>query len=283
MSTREKGPKVIVAQGRVPAQPAAAHTPGAQPHAQGRKAGNAQALRRGRRHLHGRPLLHPPVRLSVADREGQSRSAQARPGGGREPRLRGLRRVRRSGALPPFSALRFTTPSWSIIPAGSNGPCSACAAGSLASCKGATSASGRSRGSRGACAKRFQAGHRRARRPGRRRAHPVAAARGRIQRLHRAIDLGAGRGPAHRGHALLPRVLPARRCRGRRCGPGAGADAQSRRRGPRGGLRAHGSGPRHAARAGHARPHNAASLQPTASIRSARSRPWATAWPTAKP
>src|SRR5690606_14854137 len=52
-------------------------------------------LRRGRGHLHRRPLLHPPVRLPDPDGEGQHRSAAPGAGGPREQRLRRLRPVRR--------------------------------------------------------------------------------------------------------------------------------------------------------------------------------------------
>src|SRR5258706_10919275 len=72
--------------------------------AQARRACGAHALRRRRRDLHRRPFLHPVVRLPVADRQAEPRSAAHRPGDHRDRQLRGLRTVRRGrpcgGAVP---------------------------------------------------------------------------------------------------------------------------------------------------------------------------------------
>src|SRR6516165_5423800 len=63
--------------------------------AQARRAGGARALRRRRRDLHRRPFLHQALRLSLAHRQAQSRSAAQRSGGDRDRELRRLRTVRR--------------------------------------------------------------------------------------------------------------------------------------------------------------------------------------------
>src|SRR5215472_3307092 len=63
--------------------------------AQARRAGGAGALRRRRRDLHRRPFLHQALRLPVAHRQAQSRSAAQRSGGNRDRELRRLRTVRR--------------------------------------------------------------------------------------------------------------------------------------------------------------------------------------------
>ena len=72
--------------------------------AQARRARGEDALRRRRRDLHRRSFLHPAVRLSVADRQAQSRSAAHRSGRDRDRKLRRLRAVRRGrargGAVP---------------------------------------------------------------------------------------------------------------------------------------------------------------------------------------
>src|SRR5512143_3496886 len=79
---------------RAPAPPEA----GAREGSRGGTAHGAREVRRRRGHLHGRPLLHPALRLPYAHRQGQSRSAAPRPGGRRDRRLRGLRPVRRERA-----------------------------------------------------------------------------------------------------------------------------------------------------------------------------------------
>src|SRR6185436_7172231 len=63
-----------------------------------RQTDRAREVRRGRRHLHRRSLLHPPVGLPHPHRQGQPGSAAPRPGGHRDRRLRGLRPVRRERA-----------------------------------------------------------------------------------------------------------------------------------------------------------------------------------------
>ena len=86
------------------AEQAAPRAPAAQQGDQGRQARGARALRRRCRHLHRRPLLHPPLGLPVADDRAQSRSAAQRAGDQGDQLLRRLRAVRRGracrGALP---------------------------------------------------------------------------------------------------------------------------------------------------------------------------------------
>src|SRR6516162_3967335 len=62
---------------------------------QARQASCAGALRRRRRDLHRRPFLHQALRLPLAHRQAQSRSAAQRSGGDRDRELRRLRTVRR--------------------------------------------------------------------------------------------------------------------------------------------------------------------------------------------
>src|SRR5262249_12295959 len=66
--------------------------------AQARRARGAHPLRRRRRDLHRRSLLHQAVRLPVADGQAQSRSAAHRSGRDCDRELRRLRPVRRGGA-----------------------------------------------------------------------------------------------------------------------------------------------------------------------------------------
>ena len=72
--------------------------------AQGRRARRAHQVRRRRRDLHRRSFLHPPLRLPVAHREAEPRSAAHRSGRRRDRELRRLRPVRRGrargGAVP---------------------------------------------------------------------------------------------------------------------------------------------------------------------------------------
>src|SRR4029077_8850205 len=64
----------------------------------------ARQVRRGRGHLHRRPLVHSPLRLPDAHDQGQPGPAAHRSGGDRDRRLRRLRPMRREcarrGALP---------------------------------------------------------------------------------------------------------------------------------------------------------------------------------------
>ena len=83
---------------RMPARAAAAHQADPRARPAGRAARGADQVRRRRRDLHRRPLLHPPVGLPDADRQALARPAQARPGRPCRVRLRRLRPVRRSGA-----------------------------------------------------------------------------------------------------------------------------------------------------------------------------------------
>src|SRR5438309_1436700 len=68
------------------------------------RAPRARQVRRGRGHLHGRSLLHSPLRLPDAHDQGQPGSAAYRSGGDGHRRLRRLRPVRRErarrGTLP---------------------------------------------------------------------------------------------------------------------------------------------------------------------------------------
>src|SRR5215510_5759434 len=80
----------------MPARPPAPRARRRRREAQARRAGGAGALRRRRRDLHRRPFLHQALRLPVAHRQAQSRSAAQRSGGNRDRELRRLRTVRRA-------------------------------------------------------------------------------------------------------------------------------------------------------------------------------------------
>ncbi len=104
MTAKEKGLKVIIAEGECQLErQRKLQTPGGATARKGEKA-CAGEIRRRRRHLHRRPLLHPPVRMPDAHHQGQPRSAAPRSGGHGDRRLRRLRVVRRErargGALP---------------------------------------------------------------------------------------------------------------------------------------------------------------------------------------
>src|SRR6266446_2266124 len=101
--------------------PARAPAPGAgrgRRKAQARRACGAHALRRRRGHLHRRPLLHPVVRLPVADRQAKPRSAPHRPGDHRDRQLRGLRTMRRGrpcGCAVPVVLPRRADPQSELV------------------------------------------------------------------------------------------------------------------------------------------------------------------------
>ena len=104
MRTAERGLKVIIADGECQlARQRRVRAEDAEKLKRGERVVRVP-LRRRRRDLHRRPFLHPAVRLPVADREAQSRSAAQRPGGDRDRELRRLRPVRRGrarrGAVP---------------------------------------------------------------------------------------------------------------------------------------------------------------------------------------
>ena len=80
---------------RMPARAPAPRARRGRREAQARRARGEDALRRRRRDLHRRPFLHPALRLPVADRQAQSRSAAQRSGRHRDRKLRRLRPVRR--------------------------------------------------------------------------------------------------------------------------------------------------------------------------------------------
>ena len=73
-----------------------------------RRARRARALRRRLRHLHRRPLVHPPVGLPVAVDQAEPGPAAHRPGRDRARQLRRLRRVRRGRRTRPCCARRST-------------------------------------------------------------------------------------------------------------------------------------------------------------------------------
>ncbi len=104
MSDRRQGAEGHRRRRRMPARPPAPHPPADRRSAQARRARRAHPLRRRRRGLHRRSLLHPPVGLPLAGGQAQPRSAALRSGGARQQRLRRLRPVRRGGrrrrALP---------------------------------------------------------------------------------------------------------------------------------------------------------------------------------------
>ena len=97
-TTDEPGLKVIVAEGECQLERQRRIRPMLARLLGSGAARGAHPLRRGRRHLLGRPFLHPALGLPLAHAEGVVRPAQGRPGGARQPRLRRLRPVRRSRA-----------------------------------------------------------------------------------------------------------------------------------------------------------------------------------------
>ncbi len=110
LTTPEKGPKVIIASSECMLNRQRRERPLAAPAREGRPARGARALRRRCRHLHRRPLLHPPVGLSIAFRQAKPGSAAHRPGRHGAGQLCGLRPVRgggaRGGAVPFFLPCR---------------------------------------------------------------------------------------------------------------------------------------------------------------------------------
>ena len=78
LTTPEKGAEGHRRSVGVHAEQAAPRAAADEPGDQGRQAGGARALRRRPRHLHRRPLLHPAVRLPVADHRARTRTRCAR-------------------------------------------------------------------------------------------------------------------------------------------------------------------------------------------------------------
>ena len=289
LTTKEKGPKVLIAQSECMLNKQRREKPLVRKAVADGQARGAREVRRRFRHLHRRPLVHPPVGLPLAVDQAQPRSAAHRPGRHRARQLRGLRPLRRrvacGGAVPLV-----------LQGAGGEQPerlgplrASACAAASSAGCSAAT------RG--GASATPSEPT--RTRHPQMNPAQPIKIAilamggEGGGVLADWIVDLGEHNGyiaqttsvpgVAQRTGATIYYVelYPAGAGAGRWRPAGAGADAAAGRRRRGAGLRADGSRPRGAARAGHARPHHAASPPRTASIRSPRSRRWATAGSTA--
>ena len=83
---------------RMHAQSAASREACVQQGGRRRRAHGARALRRRSGYVHGRSLLHPAVRMPLADHQAQSRSAAPGSDRARGQFLRRLRSVRRSGA-----------------------------------------------------------------------------------------------------------------------------------------------------------------------------------------
>ena len=106
---------------RMPARAPAPRARRGRGEAQARRARRRDALRRRRRDLHRRPLLHSLVGLPVADGEAQSRSAAHRSGGDGDRKLRRLRPVRRGracgGAVPVVLPRRGGAQSERVGPA----------------------------------------------------------------------------------------------------------------------------------------------------------------------
>ena len=88
------GLKVIVAEGECQLERQRRLRPWIAVAAAARRTCGAHQVRRRRRGVQRRPCLHPPVGLPDVDLEGQPRSAEGRPGGHRDRRLRRLRAVR---------------------------------------------------------------------------------------------------------------------------------------------------------------------------------------------
>ena len=104
LTTKEQGPKVIVAQSECMLNKQRRIRPLFRKAEAARRARGARAVRRRCRHLHRRSFLHPAVRLPVADHRAQSRSAAPRADHQGDQLLRRLRPVRRGeprrGAVP---------------------------------------------------------------------------------------------------------------------------------------------------------------------------------------
>ena len=104
LTTKEQGPKVIVAQSECMLNKQRRIRPLLRKAAQARRARGARAVRRRCRHLHRRSFLHPAVGLPVADHRAESRSAAPRADDQGDQLLRRLRAVRRGeprrGAVP---------------------------------------------------------------------------------------------------------------------------------------------------------------------------------------
>ena len=95
LTTKEKGPKVLIAQSECMLNRQRREKPLRAQGDRRRRARRARALRRRLRHLHRRPLVHPPLGLPVAVDQAEPRSAAHRPGRDRARQLRRLRRLRR--------------------------------------------------------------------------------------------------------------------------------------------------------------------------------------------
>ena len=98
LTTKEKGPKVIVAQSECMLNKQRRERPLMAKAINGGDTRRARALRRRCRHLHGRSFLHPLVGLSVAHRRAESRPLAHRAGDEGDQLLRRLRVVRRGRA-----------------------------------------------------------------------------------------------------------------------------------------------------------------------------------------
>src|SRR6188508_17594 len=87
---------------------------------QGRRTHRARALRRRPRHLHRRSFVHPPLRLPLAHRRAESRSAAHRTGDEGDQLVRRLRAVRRGrarrGAVPVVLSRLDRQQSFSLGP-----------------------------------------------------------------------------------------------------------------------------------------------------------------------
>ena len=192
-----------------------------------RRAGGEAALRRRRGRLHRRPRLHAALRLPVAFGEDARRSAARRSGRGDRPVLRRLRQLRRGGrrrrALPVLLPRRRDPQS---EPAGT-GVLGAHARRRYRLAAAAPRGDGGLDSSAPRPPERMlapapvrshhQARHPGGRRAGRRRRHRLDRRPRRAERLVRAVDLGAGRGAAHRRHDLLHRDGAARAPARRSC------------------------------------------------------------------
>ena len=98
LSTGYRGPKVIIAEGECQLNRQRRVKPLMQKAIKDGQARGARALRRRSGHLHRRSLVHPPVRLPVADGKEEPGSAAHRSGRACRQQLCRLRGVRRGGA-----------------------------------------------------------------------------------------------------------------------------------------------------------------------------------------
>ena len=186
---------------RVHAQSAASRETCVQQGGRRRSAHGARALRRRSRYVHRRSFVHPPVGLSLADHQAQSRSAAPGSDRARRQLAASAAECAAKWRMRRCCARRSIARNWCSIRRAGIACCRACARASSASSNGAWSDADFAMPSDAAAVVDRD---RRARRPGRRRAGRLAGRSGGAAWLDRAGDLGCRRGAANRNHRLLP-------------------------------------------------------------------------------